>query len=105
MTIYLDNEFKCHIDNDGSMIAADVEFFDGKCREFIEGYRHIPVGMTWTRQDGVAFRGEMTAPWKDYSLLEAAQKMYEQSHKISNAEADIAAMADALFIAFGGEGI
>jgi len=105
MTIYIDNEFKCHVDNDGTMLAADLEFFEGKCREFVEGYRHIPEGSTLISADGTVFHGEMTAPWKDYSKLKAAQEMYEQALKISNAEADIAAMAEALFIAFGGRPI
>ena len=76
-TIYIDFEFKCHITNDGTMIEIQTDAFDGKCDAFVEGYRLIPSGETWLREDGEAFRGEMIAPWKDYAILEAYQQQYE----------------------------
>ena len=78
MKIYIDNEYKCHVSNDGTMREFDVPFFDGKCTAFIEGYRYVPSGEMWTRADGEFFRGEMIAPWKDYNYLQAAQEAYEQ---------------------------
>lgn len=77
-TIYLDSEFKCHITNDGTMTAVEVNFLDGKCDAYIEGYRYVPSGESWTRSDGVVFTGEMIAPWKDYTELDAAQREYER---------------------------
>lgn len=77
MIIYLDNDYKCHLDNDGTMLTYKMDFFEGKCKDFIEGYRVVPAGETWTREDGVVFYGEMVSPWKDYALLEAAQAAYE----------------------------
>lgn len=84
MTIYIDNNYKCHISEGEGYVAHDVEFFDNKCSEFIEGYRYIPEGEVWTREDGVQFTGCMTAPWKDYNTLERAQLQYvaEQLEKI-----------------------
>ena len=76
--VYLDSDFKCHVTNDGTMTAAETDFFDGKCDTFIEGYRFIPAGKSWTRPDGVVFTGEMVAPWKDYSELDEAQRQYEK---------------------------
>jgi hypothetical protein len=55
----------------------DVPFFDGKCDAFIEGYRCVPEGETWTRADGEVFRGEMIAPWKNYTGLYIAQLEYD----------------------------
>ena len=78
MTIYLDNEFKCHIINDGTMIETQTNFFNGKCQTFIEGYRFVPDGKTWIREDGAVFTGEMVSPWKPYDELDAAQREYEQ---------------------------
>ena len=69
MTIYIDNDYKCHVDNDGTRRAFDVPFFDGKCEEFIEGYRYVPAGETWTRADGQTFTGEMIVAWRDYSQI------------------------------------
>ena len=77
-TIYIDFEFKCHISNDGTMIAIETDFFDGKCDAFVEGYRFVPDGESWTRSDGEVFCGEMIAPWKDYAELEEAQRAYER---------------------------
>ena len=78
MIIYLDTDFKCHTSNDGTMTAVETDFFDGKCSTFIEGYRFVPAGQRWTREDGRVFRGEMIAPWKPYAELAAAQVQYER---------------------------
>lgn len=78
-TIYIDSDFKCHTVNDGTMTAVETDFFDGKCDTFIEGYRFIPSGESWTRSDGVVFHGEMVAPWKDYTELDATQRTYERN--------------------------
>lgn len=79
MTIYLDTDYRCYAsENDNTVQSAETNFFDGKCDAFIEGYRFIPAGNVWTSEDGVAFCGEMIAPWTDYSELEAAQRDYEQ---------------------------
>ena len=77
-TIYIDSEFKCHITADGTMTAVETDFFDGKCDAFIEGYRFIPAGESWTRSDGEVFKGEMISPWKDYNELDSAQRAYER---------------------------
>ena len=55
-TIYIDSEFKCHSVNDGTMTAVETDFFDGKCPAFVEGYRFVPTGETWTREDGESFQ-------------------------------------------------
>lgn len=93
-TIYIDSEFKCHVTNDGTMTAVETEFFDGKCDAFVEGYRFVPYGETWTRSDGVVFGGEMITPWKDYAELDEAQREYE-TEKLADAE-------NALAILLGG---
>jgi len=77
-TVYIDSEFKCHTVNDGTMTVVETDFFDGKCDAFIEGYRFVPEGESWTRSDGVTFKGEMVAPWKPYNELDTAQREYER---------------------------
>ena len=84
-TIFLDSEFRCHLQGGGTMQAVQTDYFDGKCRAFVEGYRLVPVGQQWTREDGMVFRGEMTAPAEDYRALSKAQAQYE---------ADMAAVSD-----------
>ena len=76
-TVYLDSNFICHVTNDGAMTAVTTDFFDGKCDNFVEGYRMIPEGQTWTRPDGIVFKGEAVFPWKDYTILAAYQSQYE----------------------------
>ena len=77
-TIYIDTDFKCHLSNDGTMTPIDTDFFDGKCDAFIEGYRFVPDGKNWTRTDGVAFAGEMIAPWKPFAELDRLQREFER---------------------------
>lgn len=76
--IYIDKDFKCHPFNDGTMTEIEADFFNGKCDEFIEGYRFVPAGESWTRTDGKIFNGEMITPWKPYKELDIAQRAYEQ---------------------------
>ena len=76
-TIYLDSDFKCHTSKMDGMKEVQTNFFDGRCDAFIEGYRLVPSGESWTRDDGFVFHGEMIAPWKDYNALYLAQCEYE----------------------------
>ena len=78
MTIYIDSDCKCSTVSSEGRREFDAEFFDGKCSAFVEGYRYVPPGETWTRADGAVFVGEMLSPWRDYNILEAAQIAYEQ---------------------------
>ena len=78
MTIYIDDDFKCYTSDDGTMTAIETDAFDGKCPAYIEGYRFVPAGKSWTRQDGEVFHGEMVSPWKDWRELDAAQRAYER---------------------------
>ena len=77
-TIYMDSDFKCHVTDDGTMKAMETEVFDGKCDAFVEGYRFVPSGESWTRSDGQVFHGEMVAPFKNWEELDAVQRQYEQ---------------------------
>lgn len=86
-TIYIDSDFKCHVTNDGTMTAVDTDFFDGKCDEYVEGYRFVPEGAVWMREDGAVFEGEMISAWKPYSEMEQAQVSYERQLLAEYAEA------------------
>lgn len=79
MKIYIDNDFKCHTsDSGGTLTAVETDFFDGKCAAYIDGYRFVPAGGSWTRLDGVTFAGEMIAPCRDWRELDNAQREYER---------------------------
>ena len=96
MTIYIDNDFKCYISDDGTRRAFDVPFFDGKCAEFVEGYRFVPSGETWTRKDGQTFKGEMIAPRRDYSGIAAIQSAVDRTQ--AQADEEIAALIEEIYI-------
>ena len=78
MTIYIDSDYKCHITTADGLTAVETDVFDGKCQAYIEGYRLVPAGASWTRPDGVTFQGEMVSPWKLWRDLDSAQRAYEQ---------------------------
>lgn len=78
MTIYLDDNFKCHTSGDDTMTAVETDAFDGKCPAYIDGYRYVPAGQSWTRDDGTVFTGEMITPWKPWQELDDAQREYER---------------------------
>ena len=93
MTIYIDRDFKCYTESAAGRTAVETDVFDGKCRQYIEGYRFVPSGESWTREDGQVFRGEMIAPWRDYSLLAEFQAIYEEEQV---KQADMAAALEIL---------
>ena len=78
MKIYIDSEFKCRTAPGEGLTAVETDFFDGKAPGFVEGYRFVPEGQSWTREDGVVFAGEMVSPWKDWKELDGVQRAYER---------------------------
>ena len=86
MKIYIDSDFRCHVTSTENLMAIETDAFDGKCSRYIEGYRYIPAGESWTREDGTVFTGERIAPAEDIRLLEAAQAAYEEA-RAENADA------------------
>ena len=101
-TIYIDSDFKCHLSDDGTMTPVETDFFDYICDTMLEGYRFVPAGETWTRDDGEIFDGEMIAPWKPWQELDAAQLAYERdrytalSEELADAKAALAILGVSL---------
>lgn len=98
MTIYLDSDFKCSTTSpSGAGLAVKTDIFAGKCKEYIEGYRFVPAGQTWTREDGEVFTGEMVSPWQPWEQLDAIQREYEREQystlRSQNAEYEAALTA------------
>lgn len=94
MTIYIDSDFKCHVDGTG-MRAIETDFFDGRCKEFIEGYRFVPEGEIWTRDDGEMFYGVMISPWRDYDTLALAQSAADTAE--AKADEELAALIEEIY--------
>ena len=88
MIIYIDSEYKCYTFPGDNLTAIDTSFFDGKCKAYIEGYRFVPSGETWIREDG-----QVVAPWRPYEILTEFQAIYEEEQV---KQADMAAALDVL---------
>ena len=77
MTVYIDNDFKCHPYYQDDLTAVEVSFFEGKCAEFISGYYHLPNGKTMDYK-GTTLKGPLTFPFESFDKLDLAQRRYEQ---------------------------
>lgn len=93
MEIYIDADYKCHTAPGEGLRAVETEAFAGRCSRYIEGYRYVPTGESWTRSDGQVFAGEMIAPWRDSRMLEELQALYEEEQA---KQADMAAALNVL---------
>ena len=97
MTIYIDSDYKCYTSPGEGLTEVETDAFNGKCKQVIEGYRFVPAGQTWTREDGEVFTGEMVTPWRDSSILEELQSVYdEQQQTINEYEAALSEIEQAL---------
>lgn len=93
-TIYLNANFECSVTQKTDTIQTiATEAFDGKCNAFIEGYRFVPSGKTWTRNDGEVFSGEMITPFKNSQMLETAQASYDEAIAILQPQIDTTQLA------------
>ena len=95
MTIYIDSDYKCYTSPGDGLTAVETDAFDCKCRQYIEGYRFVPSGKTWTREDGVEFTGEMVAPWRDYGILSEFQEVAQEEQ--AKATEEIAAIVEEVY--------
>ena len=95
MTIYIDSDYKCHTESAAGRTAVETDTFDGKCRRYIEGYRFVPAGEAWTREDGQVFHGEMVAPWRDYTILSEFQEVAQEEQ--AKATEEIAAIVEEVY--------
>lgn len=95
MTIYIDNDYKCNTSPGNGLTAVETDAFDGKCRRYIEGYRFVPDGQSWTRDDGQVFHGEMVAPWRDYGILSEFQEVAQEEQDKTTEE--IAAIVEEVY--------
>lgn len=88
MTYYFDNNYCLHVSPEEGYQAWKDEnhFFEGKCKDFIEGYRVVPTGHTWESEEGIVYSGLMIAPFVDYVKLNAIQYKYDKEKAIQNRE-------------------
>ena len=95
MKIYIDSDYKCHTSLADGVTAVETDAFEDKCSRYIQGYRFVPAGESWTREDGHTFTGEMIAPWRDYAILAEFQSIYEE--ELAKAVEEIAALVEEVY--------
>lgn len=95
MTIYIDADCKCHTAPGVGLNAVETDAFEDKCSRYIQGYRFVPAGQSWTREDGQVFHGEMVAPWRDHAILAELQAIYEEEQ--AKAVEEIAALVEEVY--------
>ncbi len=78
MKIYIDSDYKCHTSPGEGLTEIQSSFFDGMAPSCVEGYRFVPEGKTWAREDGTRFNGEMIAAWVSSESLDSSQREYER---------------------------
>lgn len=96
MKIYIDGDYKCHTAPGEGLRPVEAAFFQNAAPEYLEGYRFIPSGESWTGADGTVFIGEMAAPWKDWEGLDRAQRVYERAQNEQMLDA-MASMVEAVY--------
>lgn len=78
MTIYIDSDYKCHVNDDGTRRAVETDFFDGRCAEFVEGYKYDDS------------KGYVSIyPWEKYSGLAAIQSAVDRTRAQADEEIGI----------------
>lgn len=78
MTIYIDSDYKCHVNDDGTRRAVETDFFDGRCAEFVEGYKYDDS------------KGYVSIyPWEKYSGLAAIQSAVDRTQAQADEEIGI----------------
>ena len=86
MKLYIDNEYKCHLENDGTMREVEADCFGSLCKEYVEGCRYIPGGESWTNGSGITFYGPMYETWCDHEHLVVIQNAVDHELEAANAE-------------------
>ena len=88
MTVYIDNEYRCHAEPAEDRRPVENAFFDGKCPAFIAGWRFVPEGESWTDGEGRSYRGQALFPAATYAAPAAAQAEQPKTEKSKAAKAE-----------------
>lgn len=96
-TIYLDSDYICHLTPSEDRTLYETSYFDGMCDNYILGYRLVPEGETWTREDGHVFHGFMVCPAAPLNELILQQNQYETDLENMLPLEDVADLIEALY--------
>lgn len=76
-TIYIDSDFICHVENNGTYRPVTTEIFDSLSVFDIEMRRFVPEGEQWIRDDGKVFTGQFVSLAYDPRQYAKTKERYE----------------------------
>ena len=77
-TLYVDSDFKVHVENADGRIVIETDVFDDMPRQVIECHIFVPHGESCTKPDGATVHGEFIQPFVTKEELDNAQREYER---------------------------
>lgn len=95
MVVYIDSAYKCHVKPVSGAFAVETDLFNGKCEEYICGYRYVPEGHTFVDEKGVTRRGAVMYPIENLGVLERIQKAVDKND--NERDAEIAALIEEIY--------
>lgn len=75
-TIYLDDNYMCHLENADGLVEIQTDVFDGTVDEVIPYYRYIPQGEEWTNSKGTVIRGLFIQATDSEAINRITQQAY-----------------------------
>ena len=76
-TVYIDANFMCHLQNDGTMTEVQTDAFDGVVDDAIPYFRFIPQGYEWTNpKKGTVIHGEFIQATNSAEIDRAIQHAF-----------------------------
>lgn len=75
-TIYIDSDFMCHLEDDGTMIEIQTDVFDSIVNDAIPYYRYIPQGYKWTDPQGRVLNGIFIQATNSIKIEHIIQQAY-----------------------------
>ena len=91
-TIYLDSNYMCHINNNGTRQKIVTDVFDSMCEKAIECYRFIPEGQVWKKTKAITLRGPFIQAVAESNLI-------QQQHEIDDSKytQELGALIDEIY--------
>ena len=91
-TIYLDSNYMCHIDDNGTRQKIVTDVFDSMCEKAIECYRFIPEGQIWEKSKTSILHGPFIQAVTESSSI-------QQQHEIDDSKytQELGALIDEIY--------